>query len=88
MKQSIAAQSTADDTPLLMHFPPLWRNRNFFLLATAYVVSVVGDRIHYLVMLALMCYVILHDKTEVVMVISSVCRPGLALANASATICV
>jgi 1-acyl-sn-glycerol-3-phosphate acyltransferase len=64
MKQSIAAQSTADDTPLLMHFPPLWRNRNFFLLATAYVVSVVGDRIHYLVMLALMCYVILHDKTE------------------------
>ncbi len=64
MKQSIAAQSTADDTPLLMHFPPLWRNRNFFLLAIAYVVSVVGDRIHYLVMLALMCYVILHDKTE------------------------
>jgi len=64
MKQSIEAQSMADDTPLLMQFPPLWRNRNFFLLAIAYVVSVVGDRIHYLVMLALMCYVILHDKTE------------------------
>ncbi len=64
MKQSIAVHSAADDTPLLMSFPPLWRNRNFFLLAIAYVVSVVGDRIHYLVMLALMCYVILHDKAE------------------------
>ncbi len=64
MNQQPVANSTADDTPLLQNFPPLLRNRNFFLLAIGYVVSVIGDRVHYLVMLALLCTVILHHKTE------------------------
>jgi 1-acyl-sn-glycerol-3-phosphate acyltransferase len=41
-------------TPLLQKYPPLFRNRNFLLLWAGYVVSALGDRIHFLVMLALL----------------------------------
>ena len=49
-------------TPLLEHFPPLARNRNYLLLFGSYVVSVLGDRVHFLVMLQLLCIVILRQK--------------------------
>ncbi len=49
-------------TPLLAHFPPLARNRNYLLLFGSYVVSVLGDRVHFLVMLQLLCIVILRQK--------------------------
>ena len=35
-------------------FPPLLRNRNFLLLWAGYVISALGDRIHFLVMLQLL----------------------------------
>ncbi len=59
-----ATQSIPADTPLLQEFPPLLRNRNFFLLMSGYVVSVVGDRVHFLVMLELLCYVVLKRHVE------------------------
>jgi 1-acyl-sn-glycerol-3-phosphate acyltransferase len=62
MTQTHALQKTSN-TPLLKDFPPLVRNRNFLLLWLAYVVSVLGDRIHFLVMLQLLCVVILKLKT-------------------------
>ncbi len=49
-------------TPLLEHFPPLARNRNYLLLFGSYVVSVLGDRVHFLVMLQLLCIVILRQQ--------------------------
>ena len=39
---------------MLGAFPPLLRNRNFLLLWLAYVISALGDRIHFLVMLKLL----------------------------------
>jgi 1-acyl-sn-glycerol-3-phosphate acyltransferase len=42
------------DTPLLRDFPPLFKNRNFLLLWAGYVISALGDRIHFLVMLKLL----------------------------------
>lgn len=59
-----AAHSIPADTPLLQEFPPLLRNRNFFLLTSGYVVSVIGDRVHFLVMLQLLCYVVLKRHVE------------------------
>ncbi len=59
-----AVQSISADTPLLQEFPPLLRNRNFFLLMSGYVVSVIGDRVHFLVMLQLLCYVVLKRHVE------------------------
>jgi 1-acyl-sn-glycerol-3-phosphate acyltransferase len=41
-------------SPLLQKYPPLFSNRNFLLLWAGYVVSALGDRIHFLVMLALL----------------------------------
>jgi 1-acyl-sn-glycerol-3-phosphate acyltransferase len=41
-------------SPILQKFPPLFGNRNFILLWAGYVISAVGDRIHFLVMLALL----------------------------------
>src|SRR6185295_8836282 len=35
-------------------FPPLFKNRNFLLLWLAYVISALGDRIHFIVMLQLL----------------------------------
>jgi 1-acyl-sn-glycerol-3-phosphate acyltransferase len=35
-------------------FPPLFKNRNFLLLWAGYVISALGDRIHFLVMLTLL----------------------------------
>jgi len=35
-------------------YPPLFKNRNFLLLWLAYVISALGDRIHFLVMLKLL----------------------------------
>jgi len=45
-------------SPLLQKFPPLLHNRNFILLWLGYVISAVGDRIHFLVMLQLLSNVI------------------------------
>ncbi len=59
-----AFHSIPADTPLLQEFPPLLRNRNFFLLIGGYVVSVIGDRVHFLVMLELLCYVVLKRHVE------------------------
>ncbi|MGC9259991.1 MAG: MFS transporter [Phycisphaerae bacterium] len=59
-----AVHSIPADTPLLQEFPPLLRNRNFFLLTGGYVVSVIGDRVHFLVMLELLCYVVLKRHVE------------------------
>jgi 1-acyl-sn-glycerol-3-phosphate acyltransferase len=59
-----AVKSIPADTPLLQEFPPLLRNRNFFLLMSGYVVSVVGDRVHFLVMLELLCMVVLKRHVE------------------------
>ena len=59
-----AVKSISADTPLLQEFPPLLRNRNFFLLMSGYVVSVIGDRVHFLVMLELLCYVVLKRHVE------------------------
>ncbi len=42
------------ETPVLQNFPPLFKNRNFLLLWLAYVISALGDRIHFLVMLKLL----------------------------------
>ena len=42
------------DTPILRAYPPLSRNRNFLLLWAGYVVSALGDRIHFVVMLTLL----------------------------------
>jgi 1-acyl-sn-glycerol-3-phosphate acyltransferase len=42
------------DTPILRNYPPLTQNRNFLLLWAGYVVSALGDRIHFVVMLALL----------------------------------
>ncbi|HVX84271.1 MAG TPA: MFS transporter [Phycisphaerae bacterium] len=42
------------DTPILRAYPPLSRNRNFLLLWAGYVVSALGDRIHFMVMLKLL----------------------------------
>ena len=50
------------DTPLLQEFPPLLRNRNFILLWIGYVVSALADRVHWLVMLTLLCSVVLGMK--------------------------
>lgn len=50
------------ETPLLEHFPSLARNRNYLLLFGSYVVSVLGDRVHFLVMLQLLCVVILRRQ--------------------------
>ncbi|HTV49449.1 MAG TPA: MFS transporter [Phycisphaerae bacterium] len=50
------------NTPLLQEFPPLLKNRNFKLLWVGYVVSSLADRVHWLVMLQLLCIVILHQK--------------------------
>ncbi len=41
-------------TPILDKYPPLFGNRNFLLLWAGYVVSALGDRIHFLVMLSLL----------------------------------
>ncbi len=41
-------------TPLLEKYPPLFKNRNFLLLWAGYVISALGDRIHFLVMLTLL----------------------------------
>jgi 1-acyl-sn-glycerol-3-phosphate acyltransferase len=48
------AAPAAPQTPLLTAFPPLFKNRNFLLLWLAYVISALGDRIHFLVMLRLL----------------------------------
>ena len=52
------AAAPAGQTPILAHasaqFPPLFKNRNFLLLWLAYVISALGDRIHFLVMLRLL----------------------------------
>ena len=53
------AAVAAPETPLLREFPPLMGNRNFVLLWAAYAVSSLGDRIHFLVMLQLLCMIIL-----------------------------
>jgi len=53
MSQAVAT-AAAPSTPVLGHFPPLFKNRNFLLLWFAYVISALGDRIHFLVMLALL----------------------------------
>ncbi len=50
------------DTPLLQDFPPLMRNRNFILLWLGYVVSALADRVHWLVMLTLLCTIVLGMK--------------------------
>jgi 1-acyl-sn-glycerol-3-phosphate acyltransferase len=42
------------NTPILAKFPPLLGNRNFLLLWAGYVVSALGDRIHFVVMLTLL----------------------------------
>ena len=42
------------ESPALQPFPPLLRNRNFLLLWAGYVISALGDRIHFLVMLKLL----------------------------------
>ena len=55
-------QSGHSDTPLLQDFPPLLRNRNFILLWLGYVVSALADRVHWLVMLTLLCTVVLGMK--------------------------
>ncbi len=49
------------DTPLLQPFKPLGRNRNFLLLWLGYVVSALGDRIHFLMLLELLCIRLLHQ---------------------------
>ena len=36
------------------HYPGLFHNRNFLLLWMAYVISALGDRIHFVIMLALL----------------------------------
>ncbi len=62
MNQNYAkpAAVAAPETPLLREFPPLLGNRNFVLLWGAYAVSSLGDRIHFLVMLTLLCKVVLN----------------------------
>ncbi len=55
MAQSLSGQH---ESPILQKFPPLSGNRNFILLWAGYVVSAVGDRIHFLVMLQLLTNVI------------------------------
>ncbi|HMD54145.1 MAG TPA: hypothetical protein VKJ65_06340, partial [Phycisphaerae bacterium] len=50
------------NTPLLQEFPPLLKNRNFKLLWVGYVISSLADRVHWLVMLQLLCIVILGHK--------------------------
>lgn len=53
----IAVPTGAGQSPtpkLLGAFPPLFKNRNFLLLWIAYVISALGDRIHFLVMLKLL----------------------------------
>jgi 1-acyl-sn-glycerol-3-phosphate acyltransferase len=42
------------ETPILRAYPPLSRNRNFLLLWAGYVVSALGDRIHFVAMLTLL----------------------------------
>jgi 1-acyl-sn-glycerol-3-phosphate acyltransferase len=54
MPEAVATSAAPAPTPVLSHFPPLFKNRNFLLLWIAYVVSALGDRIHFLVMLALL----------------------------------
>ena len=49
-----APTTSTPDTPLLANHPALFQNRNFLLLWGGYVVSALGDRIHFLVMLALL----------------------------------
>ncbi len=44
----------AADTPILRTYPSLAHNRNFLLLWAGYVVSALGDRIHFVVMLTLL----------------------------------
>jgi 1-acyl-sn-glycerol-3-phosphate acyltransferase len=61
---NLMSQTTLEipiNTPLLQEFPPLLRNRNFKLLWVGYVVSSLADRVHWLVMLQLLCIVILHQ---------------------------
>jgi len=43
----------AYQTPLLGKHPPLMQNRNFGLLWLGYVISALGDRVHFIVMLTL-----------------------------------
>ena len=47
--------------PLLQDFPSLGKNRNFILLWLSYVVSALADRVHWLVMLQLLCIVLLRQ---------------------------
>jgi 1-acyl-sn-glycerol-3-phosphate acyltransferase len=44
----------AHDTPLLQSFPALFQNRNFLLLWAGYVISALGDRIHFVIMFSLL----------------------------------
>ena len=48
-----APTTSTPDTPLLTNHPALLKNRNFLLLWGGYVVSALGDRIHFIVMLQL-----------------------------------
>ena len=54
MSQAAASTGANANTPLLREFPPLFKNRNFLLLWAGYVISALGDRIHFLVMLTLL----------------------------------
>jgi 1-acyl-sn-glycerol-3-phosphate acyltransferase len=54
MTQAVQPNPLSSDTPLLQKYPPLFRNRNFLLLWAGYVVSALGDRIHFVVMLKLL----------------------------------
>jgi 1-acyl-sn-glycerol-3-phosphate acyltransferase len=56
MSETVPA-ATASAPPVLAYghgFPTLVKNRNFLLLWAAYVISALGDRIHFLVMLKLL----------------------------------
>ncbi|HVT82819.1 MAG TPA: MFS transporter [Phycisphaerae bacterium] len=51
---SQAAITPDYQTPILQTYPSLFKNRNFLLLWLAYVISALGDRIHFVIMLALL----------------------------------
>src|ERR1051325_3118564 len=61
MSEAMGAARGGVDTPLLEKFPPLLKNRNFLLLWTGYLVSALGDRIHFIVMLALVSRLVGHE---------------------------
>ncbi len=51
---SQAVTTPAAHTPILQTYPNLLKNRNFLLLWSGYVISALGDRIHFVIMLALL----------------------------------